>query len=341
VVRIAGVMAHHADFLKTVLRTPLEISAWKEHRITVHNLREAAILAEKEEREEISSSVQAWLGTNNRLEKDVNEMRQLRHEFPATTHWIINHDTVQQWLSDNTRETSLLHINGSLGIGKSTSNSQFWLTFIGKSVLASRIVDECLSYPSSRTLFFYCHREDEKSRSAVAILSSLIQQMIRYEPNLAYFLYRYEPYHGNELSNLQFLLEACMSISTRLYIIIDGLDECTVDSQLAILKIFRELLQHQRHNHEVEQYRFRFLFTSRNSFEISKACVIEGLNPNTIQILPANTEADISSYTTEWVSRIASRHGPFTNNVMQKLHTNVVSFSEGSFAFFIVQLKAY
>ncbi|KAM6532709.1 hypothetical protein FALCPG4_005760 [Fusarium falciforme] len=118
--------------------------------------------------------------------------------------------------------------------------SKIWCSGIpgaGKSVLAAAIIDECLQRnadnPRKALAYFFCTYRDEITQEPTSILSSLCSQLARQGENAFEIL---KEYHDELTSErqlqaatskklIQVLRRMCSSFD-RVYLIVDGLDEC-------------------------------------------------------------------------------------------------------------------
>ncbi|RSL60781.1 hypothetical protein CEP54_006626, partial [Fusarium duplospermum] len=129
--------------------------------------------------------------------------------------------------------------------------SKVWCSGIpgaGKSVLAAAMIDECLQRNAANP-YFFCVYRDENTQDPVTILSSLCSQLARQDEKA--FLVLEEYYHeltsdrqlqsGPSTKKLTKVLRRMCSSIDRVYIIVDGLDECgkqveeSVESLAALL----------------------------------------------------------------------------------------------------------
>ncbi|EEU38378.1 uncharacterized protein NECHADRAFT_77073 [Fusarium vanettenii 77-13-4] len=169
---------------------------------------------------------------NPRSELDTN--RNLRHSLTGL--WLTEGLEFEEWYT--------------------TPGSKIWCSGIpgaGKSVLAAAMIDECLqrnvANPCSVMAYFFCIYRDEETQDPVSILSSLCSQLARQDEKA--FLVLEEYYHeltsdrqlqsGPSAKKLIKVLRKICSLIDRVYIIVDGLDECgkrveeTVESLAALL----------------------------------------------------------------------------------------------------------
>ncbi|KAF2813532.1 uncharacterized protein BDZ99DRAFT_381646, partial [Mytilinidion resinicola] len=149
----------------------------------------------------------------------------LRH--PMTGLWLTNGLGFQQWLD--------------------LPNSRLWLSGIpgaGKTVLAGSIIQESIQRATASTsqacCFFFCDYKNEKTQNVVTILGSLASQLGR-QSDAAYTLIEeyYEELHPHranpstpEASKLQSLLESMTDTFDKVFVVVDGLDECGDDPEV-------------------------------------------------------------------------------------------------------------
>ena len=100
---------------------------------------------------------------------------------------------------------------------------------IGKTVLASLIVDETRKLPNATTTFFYCKGSDEQRNGFLTVAKSLLSQIALMQDFVLHYLYE-EASKSNEavLSTTAIakrLLEVALNSCERVYIVLDGLDE--------------------------------------------------------------------------------------------------------------------
>ncbi|KAL2692482.1 hypothetical protein Neosp_002892 [[Neocosmospora] mangrovei] len=225
-----------------------------------------------------------------------------------------------------------------------TPGSKIWCSGIpgaGKSVLAAAIIDECLqrnvANPGAALAYFFCTYRDEKTQGSVSILSSLCSQLARQDENAFRVL---EEYHDELTSERQLPAEASAkklakvlrtmcTFFDRVYVIVDGLDECgehvkeSVGTLAALLPSPDEALN--------------LALLSRDEVPIRE---IVGENFHNIEI-EAHTE-DIERYVaTELEERIASGNLKLGNlSLKDVIMTRLVDGAKGMFRWVACQLDA-
>ncbi|KAF4980537.1 hypothetical protein FZEAL_3472 [Fusarium zealandicum] len=145
------------------------------------------------------------------------QARSLRH--PQTGLWLLDGEDFQQWLA--------------------VLNSRLWLSGIpgaGKTIMAGAMISEVLELCSSTTglAFFFCSYKDGLAQQSINILQTMTAQLAR-QSQKAYTML--EAYHkeiqpingihsGPTVSRLKEVIYQMVSCFEKVYIIIDGVDEC-------------------------------------------------------------------------------------------------------------------
>ncbi|CAI6084048.1 unnamed protein product [Clonostachys chloroleuca] len=145
--------------------------------------------------------------------------KKLRH--PLTGLWLTEGEDFHRWYNN--------------------PGARIWLNGIpgaGKSVIAGAIITECFlqnqSNPGRAVAYFYCTYRDSRTFSASNILSSVATQLARQDEKAYELLEAYysELRVGDSLpknpttKGLRKILSTMSTLFNRVYIIIDGLDEC-------------------------------------------------------------------------------------------------------------------
>ncbi|KAJ3538616.1 hypothetical protein NM208_g5829 [Fusarium decemcellulare] len=145
--------------------------------------------------------------------------RKLRHDLTGL--WLTEGPDFQDWYT--------------------TPGSKIWFTGIpgaGKSVLAAAIIEECLRrnavHSGTGLAYFFCTYRDESTHSATSILSSLCAQLALQNESAFRKLEEYydelrsDRYLPREPSaeGLTKVLHRMGTVYSRVYLVVDGLDEC-------------------------------------------------------------------------------------------------------------------
>jgi NTP pyrophosphatase (non-canonical NTP hydrolase) len=159
----------------------------------------------------------------------------------------LRHPLTGLWLTDGPTFTHWLEV----------PNSKLWLSGIpgaGKTVLAGAMIEETLRLAdeSIAVAFFFCDYKNKQTHSAVNILGSLASQIARQKEKAYDSLANYynelhpEKHLAKSLGiiGLQDALQGMMEELDKVFIIIDGLDECA-DNTDDVLEILMSLVNSQ------------------------------------------------------------------------------------------------
>jgi len=182
----------------------------------------ATTIAMNEKRKEI---LDFFLIVNPQPSLDVS----LRLRHPLTGLWLTDSEPFRHWIE--------------------SPNAKLWLSGIpgaGKTVLGGLITQQALQLASTTesygACFFFCDYKDPTSHLLVNILSSLTSQLARQNDEAFEILETYHkslhpargmPMSPDEERTKQIFLNMAESFS-RVYVVIDGLDECGTDPSVVI-----------------------------------------------------------------------------------------------------------
>ncbi|KAL4951216.1 hypothetical protein BDW69DRAFT_42142 [Aspergillus filifer] len=203
------------------------------------------------------NEVQDWIaGTESETEH--NAICRDRYRYPNSGNWILENGRVKEWLTPDPDQSysSMLWINGRPGTGK--------------TYLANVMIEACRKDPSWLTCYFYCNEKVETQTSALAILRGILLQLLQQHSELVPFCHhRMKNSRTPTLSDLSIahsLIETFCERIPKLYMVIDGLDECE-EGRKDALETFKSLIR------KTENYapgKLRVLFLSRPLPEIKR-----------------------------------------------------------------------
>jgi hypothetical protein len=190
------------------------------------------------------------------------------------------------------------------------------------------VIDECSRQPGFLTSYFYCHDGDQNTDSAVGILKGLADQLLaQYRDMLLPSFYTRRTLSGDaslrSLPVAKKLLEDCCSIVPKLFLVVDGLDECEITERKEALECLTRLVGECN---AIEPGKLRVLVVSQYYPDIQRAFQSTGamkLAPMIIQISETDNESDIKTYVKTWVDKIASKNtsneNPFSEDMKEYL----------------------
>jgi len=182
---------------------------------------------------------------------------------------------------------------------------------IGKTILASTIIEECQKDNNFITGYFYCHYEIQGCNTAVGVLKGLVYQLLNQHPDLLPHCYTRRTTSGEPvLRSLQIaknLFEDFSSIQEKMFIIIDGVDECEKNEQKQLLEFLVDIVSQCD---VTEAGKLRVMIVSQDTPEIRKALHSSSTGkvvPTIVSLSPEDNEDDIKTYVSGWVNRIAAK----------------------------------
>ncbi|QYS97700.1 hypothetical protein H0G86_004921 [Trichoderma simmonsii] len=144
-----------------------------------------------------------------------------QRDVPSSGDWILEDPRFKNWVNGNTRTESVLYLNGMPGSGKTT--------------LVSLIVEYMLSHRKNLNgivTFFYFGRRSQNgiNKTANSMLRGLLAQILDQDDTLRECIYQkcagLNKFAIHPELFLQELVEECLSGQQRVWIILDGLDDC-------------------------------------------------------------------------------------------------------------------
>ena len=227
-------------------------------RVTVGGIQtELRRREEADTRVAMNTKRQSIMKSFGNLDPGKNQRMSMRLRQPGTGLWFIESQEFRRW--------------------SQMENAKLWLYGIpgaGKTVLASTIIEEalCTSDISNAVAFFYCDYKDPATQKAPLILGSLIQQISKQDEQSLEKVEKFceirNPgftenfnYDPQELRDLLRSISLSFDCAT---VIVDGLDECGVDTT-EVTELLKSLNNEAGGN-------IKTLFLSRNEAEI-RACL--------------------------------------------------------------------
>lgn len=203
-----------------------------------------------------------------------------------------------------------------------------YLLKLGKTILASVIVDEVQRVPNSTVAFFYCKHDDERRSSFIVVARSILAQILYQNPQLLPYFHE-KACIGAVLSSPEIadeMLHTALNSCEMAYLIIDGLDECKEAERNKISKRFLGIIEALP---PANMDSIRCLFVSQDDGPARKTL---GHLP-TIKITTENKE-DLKDYAAVWHQKLEAKFGSLRSN---KSHIgNIISArAQGTFRLLI------
>lgn len=208
---------------------------------------------------------------------------------------------------------------------------------VGKTILASAIVDGCKEQIEFSTSYFYCHDGDQNSNTAIGILKGLVDQLLDQVPDLLPPCYTRRTSSGEpvlrSLHQTKTLFEDCCLAIPKMFIIVDGLDECEQGERKQALDVFMDIVGRCDAR---APGNLRVIIVSQDYVDIRRAfhaTTTKKIVPRILQLSNVDVETDISTYVRVWVDRIGSKFSsddaPFNDDMKEYLHNLTVVNAQG------------
>ncbi|RSL56270.1 hypothetical protein CEP53_006834 [Fusarium sp. AF-6] len=235
----------------------------------------------------------------------------------GTCEWIISTEGYKTW--ENTPESSILWISGPPGKGK---------TFI--SIFLTQHLEANVVSSSYKPIYFFCDNNVSTRNTAVNILRGLMYQLIRLHEGLLSLVMEHWKvqqrglFSESSFERLWAIFQAMVLslIHTRIYCVLDALDECSEASLEPLLYKLTELFNSDnRAKHHV-----KLAVLSRRH----PVCLPEALNTfNHVQL--DDERHDIELYIQDQVSRLGERKGIRDADFLKHIEAVFHDRAEGTF----------
>ena len=192
-------------------------------------------------------TIRTWLCPSD-CESHQRAHRQTRSICPDPGRWLLNNSQFKAWLDPEFCSVPLLWLNGIPGAGKAFVKSKFHTLnkITGKTILASIVVDEARCVLNSSVAFFYCKHGDKMRSSFTALARSILAQVLLQNDHLLPYFFDMACTNGDTVLSSAHIAEqmlgAALGACERIYLVIDGLDECGSVERKRISTQFRTIV---------------------------------------------------------------------------------------------------
>ncbi|KAL8789346.1 MAG: hypothetical protein Q9195_006873 [Heterodermia aff. obscurata] len=267
---------------------------------------------EDTDHKEKTLSVLNWLSSAD-VNLDQENYGAVRDEDPNSALWILHNEKIRTWANIDSALIPCLWLNGIPGAGK--------------TILASRIIEQCQKMSSASVLFFYCKHLDNRRNSFLALARSILTQLLGKNTGLIpYFYDRSIASSQTSLNSNQLckeLLEVATKCCSKTYIIIDGIDECDIKERKMIISFFTSLVDTQ-----TQPGSLRSLFVSQDENDIKNLLATASV----IRVSSDDNKADIERFAGRWAFKIIQKF-ELAAEVQDFITKTVTNRSDGMFLF--------
>lgn len=271
--------------------------------------------------------VHQWLLAAN-CEADQETYTKVRKSNPATNDWLFAMDRFNSWYDPMYCSTHLLWLNGIPGAGEHDmpSSCRVINSDIGKTILASSIIEVARNLPNVSVVFFYCRYNDNERDKFISLARGILAQLALLDRDLLTYLYDKASSSGQtSLSSEDLaidLLTTAMQSFEKLYVIIDGIDECDRDERRQIVSFFENLWNSLP---QKDQDSLRCLYLSQDDSIARK----DHARMSWLKITEAHTKKDIQSYAESRSLEIKTKFD-LTTERQKYVEDKITSSAEGS-----------
>ncbi|EUC34823.1 hypothetical protein COCCADRAFT_92467 [Bipolaris zeicola 26-R-13] len=174
--------------------------------------------------------VHQWLAAAN-CGADQEAYAKVRQEHAGTGKWLLQENRFCSWFDPILCSTHMLWMNGIPGAGK--------------TILTSLVVEEAMKLPDVHVAFFYCRYLDSERNTFLAVARGILSQLLFQDDALLTYIYEKASTSGQVTLSLEAtareLLETSLKAFEKLYIVIDGIDECEGDQRQQIVSFFQSI----------------------------------------------------------------------------------------------------
>lgn len=154
--------------------------------------------------------------------------------------------------------------------------------------------------------FFYCKHKDADRDNFLAVAKGILSQLLTQNPQLIQHFYEKSSECGETSLRTRLLagelLQVALSSAQRIYVVLDGLDECDAKERRDVAKFFRNAVESLT---ATDMDSIRCLFVSQDDGVAKKHLV----NVPMVAVRPSDTKHDIQSFVSVWKDKIENKHG--------------------------------
>lgn len=260
--------------------------------------------------------VAQWLSPFN-ADTEQDRHRKARSICKDPGRWLFNNAQFQQWFEIKGRLTPFLWLSGipgagmnSLLAGQKKVNRILTNLKLGKTILASVVVDAARDLAGATVAFFYCKHGEEARNSFISVARSILAQILVQNPHLLPHFHEKASMSSDAIltspSVAKEMLQIALGSCEELYLVLDGLDECKPKERKEISNWFQAAVENLT---TTETNSARCLFIS----QCDEVALQDFRDIPSIKITDENRD-DLTDFATVWHRRIEGKFGALRSN---------------------------
>lgn len=199
---------------------------------------------------------------------------------------------------------------------------------LGKTILASRIIDHLIEEkPDATTSFFYCREDDlNESGKCMSLYKSLLKQLVTQNRDLLPVYYEKQlkgPDILNNETTARTLLELCFEVNMSHFIVVDGLDEFGKEDRASAIKFISQIVDKSDTKSNITG-KIRVLFVSQDLKDMRKLLP----SAEILDIVPEDVEDDIKTFVNQKSKDLADNF-ELTDVELEKLKRMTIQGARG------------
>jgi len=176
----------------------------------------------------------------------------------------------------------------------------------GKTVLASLVIEEAEKLSGVTVAYFYCKYQEAERNTFLAVARGIIAQLFYQKESLLAYLYDKASQSGQTTMSTDSLAKEILQVTakyfSKLYVIIDGIDECDREQRKNISTTFQSIWVSLPPN-DVDSFRCLFISQDDNVARKDFAPIVS------LILSESDLRHDITSYVKEWSWKLKTKFG--------------------------------
>jgi hypothetical protein len=196
---------------------------------------------------------------------------------------------------------------------------------LGKTVLASLVIEEAMKLQDVHVAFFYCRYQDHDRSTFLGVARGILSQLLFQDDALLTYIYEKVSTSGQVTLSIEStameLLKTSLQTFRKLYVVIDGIDECEREERRQIVSFFEKAWESLPQN---DNDSLRCMFISQDDNVARK----DFANMSSLRVTESDTQSDIVAYVKARSVGIKS-HLDLTTDRQQWTQDQIVKSADG------------